>query len=121
MDEALFGELLASVGEALDHAKGKRVLRTATLPPAPAPMTAAEVRRLRRQLNASQSVFAHYLSVSAKLVQAWESSRRKPEGPALKLLRLAEANPNILLGGMVAPKRQTPKASRVKRRAKVVR
>lgn len=44
MDNTLFEELLASTGEALDHANGKRDLRTTILPPAPAPMTAADVR-----------------------------------------------------------------------------
>ena len=51
------------------------------------PMDAAEVKRLRTRLKASQAVFAHYLNVSAKLVQAWESDRRTPDGPALVLGR----------------------------------
>ena len=97
MDQKLFAELMESAHEALAHARGKRELRTTVLPPPAPPMDAAEVKQLRTRLKASQAVFAHYLNVSAKLVQAWESDRRRPDGPALVLLRLAEQNPAVLL------------------------
>jgi len=42
-------------------------------------------------------VFAHYCNVSTKLVQAWEAGRRRADGPALLLLRLAQTTPAILL------------------------
>jgi len=100
MDDKLFGELLDSAKEALEHAEGKLDLRTTTLPPEPKPMTSAEVKRLRKRLNASQSVFARCLNVSPKLVQAWEANRRTPEGPALLLLRLAEQRPAFVCRGL---------------------
>lgn len=109
MDDKLFGEFLASMGEALDHAKGKLDLRTTVLPAPPDPMTAAEVRQLRKRLHASQAVFAHLLSVSTQLVQAWEAGRRVPEGPALKLLRLAENDARVVFGHSAEPK---PRARR---------
>jgi len=93
MKRATFTELLESVSQALDHAQGKRELRTTVLPPQPAPVTGAEVRRIRKRLNASQAVFARYLNVSTKLVQAWEAERREPEGPALVLLHLGKRDP----------------------------
>lgn len=94
--DKLFAELLEAAHEALEHARGKRELRTTVLPPSPPPMNAVEVKRLRVRLKASQAVFAHYLNVSAKLVQAWESARRRPNGPALLLLRLIEQDPAVL-------------------------
>jgi putative transcriptional regulator len=125
MDNDLFADLLQSTTEALEHAEGKRDLRTTVLPAAPKPMSATAVRRLRSRLNASQAVFASYLNVSTKLVQAWESDRRSPEGAALRLLRLAEQAPELLLASS-APNRPTPKKqpaskpkrSTTKRRAK---
>lgn len=93
MKEELFAELMESVTQALDHAKGRRELRTTILPEPPAPMSATAVRRVRKRLNASQAVFARYLNVSTKLVQAWESARRQPDGPALILLRLGDRDP----------------------------
>lgn len=97
MNDKVFGELLESLNQALEHARGKRELRTTVVPPSPRPMRAREVRSLRRRFSASQAVFARYCNVSTKLVQAWEASRRTPDGPALLLLRLAQRNPAILL------------------------
>lgn len=97
MDDKLFAELLESATEALEHAKGKRELRTTELAPPPAPVVAADIKRLRDRMKMSQAVFAHCLNVSTKLVQAWESKRRTPEGPALLLLRLVERQPSLIL------------------------
>jgi putative transcriptional regulator len=97
MDEKNFADLLKSAGEALEHAKGKLELKTTVLPEPPEPMTAAEIRSLRQKLNASQAVFAHYLNVSPKLVQAWEARRRSPQGPALLLLRIAARDSRSLV------------------------
>ena len=96
MKKDLFAELMESAHDALEHARGKRELRTTILPSPPKPMTARDVRRLRDNLNASQAVFASFLNVSTKLVQAWESDRRAPDGAALKLLRLAEESPDLV-------------------------
>jgi hypothetical protein len=59
-------------------------------------------------------VFARYLNVSTKLVQAWEANRRKPQGPALVLLHLAAEQPAVLervrhnIGAKNARRRGTP-------------
>jgi putative transcriptional regulator len=121
MDKALFSELLESSKEALEHAKGKRDLRTTVLPAPPKPMNAGQVRRLRSRLKASQSVFASYLNVSTKLVQAWESDRRTPDGAALRLMRLAEKAPELLLTSTparsVKPAKRTSNAPAKRRSA----
>jgi putative transcriptional regulator len=98
MKEELFKDLMDSLHEALEHAEGKRVLRTTTLPFPPAAMGAKDVKKLRQHINVSQAVFAHGLNVSVKLVQAWEGNRRVPDGPALKLLHLAQNNPEMIFG-----------------------
>lgn len=122
MKEELFAELIESAQEALSHAKGKRELRTTVLPAPPAPMKAAEVKRLRAELRASQAVFAHCLNVSTKLVQAWESQRRSPEGAALKLLRVAQSNPSLVFsdlpGKRASVTRQRKPSTLLKRRRK---
>ena len=106
MRTPVFEELMASAREVLDHADGKRSLKTTTLPlpprEAPRKMAAAGVRRERDRLRASQAVFARSLNVSTKLVQAWEAGRRTPDGPALVLLHLAAAHPEILEGAWLA-------------------
>ncbi len=97
MKTAMFEELLESTREALAHARGKLDLRSTALPPAPQPMRADDVRQLRDRMHASQAVFARYLNVSTKLVQAWEADRRRPEGAALALLRICERDPAIVI------------------------
>ncbi len=96
MKNETFAELLASADEALEHAQGKRNLRTTTLPLPPQPLNGRAVKRVRAALYASQAVFARYLNVSTKLVQAWEANRRTPEGPALVLLHIAACQPDVI-------------------------
>jgi len=109
MKTDLFRELMTSAGEALAHAQGKRALRTTELPAPPMPMTARDIKAMRAQVNASQAVFARYLNVSTKLVQAWEGGRRKPEGAALKLLRIGGENPAVVFAGGIAKRLKADK------------
>ncbi len=46
----------------------------------------AQIRALREREHVSQPVFARYLNVSKNLVSDWERGKRKPGGPALRLL-----------------------------------
>lgn len=108
MKDNLFAELMQAAAEASEYAAGKRDLRTTVLPLAPEPMNSLEIKRLRQRLNASQAVFAKCLNVSTKLVQAWESHRRAPEGAALRLLRISEQFPNIIFAAETA--RASPKS-----------
>lgn len=96
MKKANFDDLLASMNEALEHAEGTRNLRTTTLPLPPATLSGRAVKQIRATLRASQAVFARYLNVSTKLVQAWEAGRRVPDGPALVLLHIASARPGLI-------------------------
>ena len=115
-----FDELLASAQEALAHASGKQVLRTTVLPRAPKPMSAADIQALRQRVNASQAVFAHYLNVSTKLVQAWEANRRQPDGAALRLLELAEQVPAHVFRGLTLGPSQLAERSQPERKRKSV-
>ena len=96
MKDDTFSELLTSANEALEHAQGKRNLRTTTLPRPPKSLNGRAVKRVRAALHASQAVFARYLNVSTKLVQAWEANRRTPDGPALVLLHIAARQPHLI-------------------------
>ena len=49
-----------------------------------------EIRSLREREHVSQPVFAAYLNVSKNLVSDWERGKRKPGGPALKLLNVVQ-------------------------------
>ena len=97
MASEFFNELKESLNEAIEHASGKRELRTASLPRPPKKLSAAEIAALCGKINVSQAVFARYLNVSVKSVQTWEQGIGKPSGVALKLLSVAEKNPQVLL------------------------
>jgi putative transcriptional regulator len=54
------------------------------------------VCEIRQKLGVSQAIFAEMLGVSASTVRAWEQGKREPEGPAGRVLQLAETYPDIL-------------------------
>ena len=53
-------------------------------------LTPEDIRALREQAHVSQPVFASYLNVSKNLVSDWERGKKKPGGPALKLLNVIQ-------------------------------
>ena len=57
---------------------------------------ATRVRAIRERANVSQSVFAAALNVSPATVKAWEGGVRRPDGPSLRLLELADRQPAAL-------------------------
>jgi putative transcriptional regulator len=56
----------------------------------------ADVRAIRQKLGKSQSEFALMIGVSIATLQNWEQGRRKPEGPAQALLKIASINPEAV-------------------------
>lgn len=50
----------------------------------------SQIRALRERERVSQPVFAHYLNVSINLVSDWERGKKKPGGPALRLLSIIQ-------------------------------
>jgi len=73
-------------------------LRSVEIPPRPKPMKPADIRALRENLNASQTLFARLLNVSSNAVESWEQGIREPRQATLKLLHVARKNPDVLLG-----------------------
>jgi len=55
-----------------------------------------DVRSIRAGLGKSQSEFAMMIGVSVATLQNWEQGRRKPEGPAQALLKIAAKNPRAV-------------------------
>lgn len=108
MRKDLFAELVASVKEMkaiqAGTLKPSRVTRAAHILGRGAPDVAA----LRAHFKLSQPKFAALLGISVDTLQNWEQGRRRPEGPAVVLLRVAAAHPEALLAvTKPAPKRRT--------------
>lgn len=60
------------------------------------------VRKIRMKIHASQATFANMIGVSVDTLQNWEQGRRRPEGPALALLKVAETNPKTVMEALHA-------------------
>src|SRR5439155_20491473 len=73
------------------------------------PMRPRQIKRIRLALGATQSVFACILNGSPKVVQSWEHGARRPTSAALKLLSIAQSNPQILLQIWRSPARRQEK------------
>ena len=55
-----------------------------------------DVMITRQRLGLSQVAFARMLGISPRTIQEWEKGRRRPQGAALSLLRIAQAKPDIV-------------------------
>jgi putative transcriptional regulator len=86
-----FDMLLSSIKEAGDMKNGKKK------PSRIFEIDAPEIKMVRKSLNVSQSEFAMMIGVSLRTLQNWEQGRRKPEGPAKALLRVASKNPKAVI------------------------
>jgi putative transcriptional regulator len=90
MNRKDFDNLSKSVVQAGKIRRGSmKASRTTTSNP-------ADVKAIRSRLGKSQSEFALMIGVSIATLQNWEQGRRRPEGPAQALLRIASANPEAV-------------------------
>ena len=55
-----------------------------------------DIKSIRNKLHKSQSEFALMIGVSLSTLQNWEQGRRKPDGPARALLKVASENPEAV-------------------------
>ena len=55
-----------------------------------------DIAALRKFVGLSQEGFAAALGISVHTLRNWEQGRRKPEGPALALLRIAARHPHVV-------------------------
>lgn len=90
MKQRDFEKLVASVKEAGKIRGGKLKASRTTRSDTP------DVKAIRNKLGKSQSEFALMIGVSTDTLQNWEQGRRRPDGPARALLRVAAANPKAV-------------------------
>ena len=57
--------------------------------------SAMEIKEIRKKLHMTQAVFACFMGVSKKTVEAWEAGQNTPSGASLRLLFLADNDPNL--------------------------
>lgn len=84
-------EILEGIGDIKAYKAGEKVLRVNKL------REPASPKEIRTRLELSQAAFAGLMGVSLRTIQDWEQGRRKPSGPAIALLRIAEQKPEVFL------------------------
>ena len=57
--------------------------------------TAEEIRAIRLATGLTQILFAKFMGVSVKTIEAWESGRNHPEGTACRLLSMTRNDPTF--------------------------
>lgn len=91
--------IIRGLNQALAHSKGDKSNivseRKHSISPLPN-YKSDEIKIIRKRLNLSQNLFAMALGVSKKTVEAWESGRNIPQGPAQRILFIIQNNPVIL-------------------------
>ena len=90
MKKAHFDQLAESIRQA------GRIRRGEAKPSREFRFAPTDVKAIRSKLGKSQSEFALMIGVSVSTLQNWEQGRRRPEGPAQALLRVAAEAPDIV-------------------------
>lgn len=95
MDEKDFSELMESVRDLKAYMRGEDVPVRITHVPDPEPQA------IRERMRLSQAEFAALLGISPRTLQNWEQGHRRPTGPAMQLLRVADKHPEAVLDAVM--------------------
>ena len=91
MKEEMFEELLESIREA------GSILREEREPSRICALEDLNIKDMRKRYNMSQEKFAGLLGISKRTLEGWEQGRRKPRGPARRLLQVVARHPEAVL------------------------
>ena len=93
---SLFDDLRDGLEEAISYEKGTGKAKTKTYMILPVnEYSNKEIREIRMKAGMTQSVFASYMGVSKKTVEAWECGRTHPTGPVFRLLDILASGEGI--------------------------
>ena len=96
--ENVFESIIKGLTEAVDDAENREKTlkrRVVTIIPVKK-YKAEEILKIRKSTGMSQRLFAGYLGVSVKTVEAWESGINHPSGTASRILNMIEMNGNVI-------------------------
>ncbi|MGI6081057.1 MAG: helix-turn-helix domain-containing protein [Candidatus Avilachnospira sp.] len=89
----LFNDLVTGLNEAIEFEKGKGKARTHTFIIEPVKRyNKSEIKAIRTHAGMTQAVFADYMGVSSKTVEAWEKGTNHPTGSACRLLDILSSD-----------------------------
>jgi putative transcriptional regulator len=96
MKQQDFDNLVSSIREA------GRIRRGEAKPSRVTEFAPVDVKAIRERLGKSQTEFAFMIGVSVATLRNWEQGRRRPEGPARALLKVAAVNPEIVAAALAS-------------------
>ncbi len=93
----VYESIMAGLNEAVEDSKSKeKKLRRRVVSIVPVKeYSAVEVREIRKSTGFSQKLFASYMGVSDKTVEAWEAGTNRPSGAASRILNMMEMDENL--------------------------
>ncbi len=94
---SVYDSIMIGLTEAIEDAKSKEPTlkrRMVTIVPVKE-YEASEIKAIRNSTGLSQKLFAGYMGVSDKTVEAWESGKNKPSGAASRLLTMMEMDSEL--------------------------
>ena len=87
----LYDDLMTGFNEILEAQKtGKTMKSTTIIIPDVKKYNNMEIRKIRAKTGMTQAIFASYMGVSKKTVEAWERGVNHPTGPACRLLSILD-------------------------------
>lgn len=96
---SVYDGIMRGLEEALEHAKGEKSLPTVTVYSKNVePLRnyrPEEIKQIRSALGMTQMLFAGFMGVSQKTVEAWETGRNAPAGPARRILAMIQQDPSL--------------------------
>lgn len=95
---SVYDSIMAGLTEAIDDAKGEgKELKKRVVSIEPVKTYSAnEIKDIRKRTGLSQKLFASYMGVSAKAVEAWEAGTNHPSGAASRILNMMEMDDNLI-------------------------
>ncbi|MCR5748062.1 MAG: helix-turn-helix domain-containing protein [Lachnospiraceae bacterium] len=95
----VYESIITGLNEALEDAQGKQpILKRHKVTVEPVKVyDADEVKKIRNSTGMSQKIFASYMGVSEKTVEAWEAGTNHPSGAASRLLSMIEIDKELIV------------------------
>ena len=93
---SVYNSITKGLKEAIEYEKGTLKARSTKISIEPlVNFNKAEIKAIRNNAKMTQVVFAKFLGVSPKTVEAWEAGRNMPDGPARRILSMLKQDPYI--------------------------
>ena len=99
MTKNIYNSIMTGLNEAIEDSKSEKPIlnrHKVTIEPLK-PYTSEDVKRIRNTTGMSITVFAGYMGVSNKTVEAWEAGTNHPSGAASRLLNMMELDKDLVI------------------------